>query len=153
MGPLPSFHPRSSVGRAARRRTQTPVAPAPKPVQPPAPDPDWPDLSAYLQVPLAAIHIPRQHFLKSPPNKNKTKTLREAVKVRCQLDQLDQPLAVRVTEDGTGYVLVDGYRRYVVAQHLRWPTVPVVIQGIDRSVGAARTGRPSNSLSLSRPLA
>lgn len=113
--------------------------PAAKPLEsaaPPAtPEPEgtslstkvWPDLSPYPVVPLRTIRVPKR-FRRNEPDVNRTAKLRALVRDRGQLDQ-----AIVVQREAEGYILQDGYRRYVVAQQLGWEEVPVKIVGASTS--------------------
>ena len=83
----------------------------------------WPDLSPYPVVPLCAIRIPKR-LKRSVPNAQRTQQLREAV---YEHGQLDAPIVVQ--RDAEGYILQDGYRRYLVAQQLAWEQVPIKMVG------------------------
>jgi hypothetical protein len=83
----------------------------------------WPDLSPYPVVPLCAIRVPKR-FQRTVPNAQRTQQLREAVR---EHGQLDTPIMVQ--RDAEGYILQDGYRRYLVAQQLEWEQVPIKMVG------------------------
>lgn len=119
-------------GQVLPDKAEKPPVPAGPPVPTPPPPntdvpPPWPDLSGYPQVPLDHIQVPAP-FLRTPPNQAKTAALRRAVQAR---GQLDRPVQVRPGLEPDTYVLVDEYRRYVVAQELGWATVPVDVKPTD----------------------
>lgn len=87
----------------------------------------WPDLSEYPQIALNEVKIPSE-FLRRAPSKAKTQALQEAVAAH---GQLDEPIVVRPAFDGSGYVLYDGYRRYVVARQLGWTTIPADVRAME----------------------
>jgi hypothetical protein len=101
----------------------------------------WPDLSGYQQIALDSIKVPEE-FLKTQPNKAKTQALQAQVAAR---GQLDEPVVIRPTSDGTGYVLYDGYRRYIVAQTLGWKTVPVEVRTMDTVVEITNSDQRATS--------
>lgn len=82
-----------------------------------------PDLSAYPVVPLEQIAIP-EAFLRTLPNAQRTAELQMQVQ---KWGQLDEPVVVERTIEPPGYLLKDGYRRYLIARQLGWETVPVRI--------------------------
>lgn len=69
-------------------------------------------------IPLTAISVP-EDFFKTTPNKRKTQQVIEYVQ---EHGHLDEPICV----EKETLVLVDGYRRYLVAQSLKMTHVPVV---------------------------
>ena len=112
--------------------------PRTQPAAPPLPQRQWPDLSPYPQVALNAIKVPAA-FLARKPNKEKTEALKASVVAH---GQLDEPIVVRPALDGVGYVLYDGYRRYIIARQLGWTTVPVDVRSIsDEASSGVRAAR------------
>lgn len=109
-------------GQVIPERKPEPKAAPPTP--PAFKERSWPDLSQHPQIAVTDIKIPAA-FLVRKPNKAKTEALKSAVATQ---GQLDEPIVVRPTLDGSGYVLFDGYRRYLVARELGWTTVPVEVQ-------------------------
>ncbi len=83
-----------------------------------------PDLSAYPVVPLEQIAIP-DAFLRTPPSAPRTAELQAQIR---EQGQLDEPLVVERTVEPPGYLLKDGYRRYLIARQLGWTTVPVQME-------------------------
>ena len=83
-----------------------------------------PDLSAYPVVPLEQIAIP-DAFLRTPPSAPRTAELQAQIQ---EQGQLDEPLVVERTVEPPGYLLKDGYRRYLIARQLGWTTVPVQME-------------------------
>lgn len=100
---------------APKAALSTPVTPHERP---------WPDLSPYPLIALSQVKVPDK-FLLRKPSRAKTQALQEAVAAH---GQLDEPIVVRPAFDGSGYVLYDGYRRYVVARQLGWTTIPVDVR-------------------------
>ena len=96
-----------------------PIHPEVTPRQPSAES--WPDLSAYPVVPLEQIAIP-DAFQRTSPNAQRTAELQMQVQ---KWGQLDEPVVVERTVEPPGYLLKDGYRRYLIARQLGWTTVPV----------------------------
>ncbi len=86
--------------------------------------PPLPDLSAYPVVPLEQIAIP-DAFQRTPPSAQRTAELQAQIRER---GQLDEPLVVERTVEPSGYLLRDGYRRYLIARQFGWDTVPVRIE-------------------------
>ncbi|PSR31026.1 MAG: hypothetical protein C7B43_04035 [Sulfobacillus benefaciens] len=84
---------------------------------------EWPDLSEYPSLPLSQVIIP-EAFLLTPPNAKKTSALQIRI---AQHGQLDEPIVVRATENKQ-YLLIDGYRRYLIAEQLGWVAIPVRIE-------------------------
>ncbi len=109
-------------GQVIPERKTEPKAVSPAPATPK--ERHWPDLSRYPHVALSQIKVPAA-FLSRKPNKAKTEALKAAVQSQ---GQLDEPIVVRPTIDDSGYVLYDGYRRYLIARQLGWTTVPVDVR-------------------------
>jgi hypothetical protein len=86
--------------------------------------PPLPDLLAYPVVPLEQITIP-DAFLRTTPSAQRTAELQAQITER---GQLDEPLVVERTVEPPGYLLRDGYRRYLIARQFEWDTVPVRIE-------------------------
>lgn len=70
------------------------------------------------QIPLASITVPEE-FLQTTPNPRKTQLVIDYVQMT---GQLDEPIHIQKET----YVLVDGYRRYLVAAQLKMEVVPIV---------------------------
>ncbi len=116
-----------SLPKDARTPEGEPIVPAPLGRHKPSPRQaaeSWPDLSAYPVVPLEQIAIPEE-FQRTPPNAQRTAEVQAQVE---KWGQLDEPVVVRRTEGSPGYLLTDGYRRYLIARQLGWATVPVRIE-------------------------
>ena len=96
-----------------------PIRPEVTPRQPSAES--WPDLSAYPVVPLEQIAIP-DAFQRTLPKAQRTAELQVQVQ---KWGQLDEPVVVQRIENPPGYLLKDGYRRYLIARQLGWTSVPV----------------------------
>lgn len=86
----------------------SPLRPEVAPRQPSAES--WPDLSAYPVVPWEQIAIP-DAFLRTPPSAPRTAELQGQIQER---GRLDEPLVVERTVEPPGYLLKDGYRRYLM---------------------------------------
>ena len=99
-----------------------PIRPAAVPRQPSAGS--GPNLSAYPVVPLEQIAIP-DAFLRTPPSAPRTAELQAQIR---EQGQLDEPLVVERTVEPLGYLLKDGYRRYLIARQLGWTMVPVQVE-------------------------
>ena len=81
----------------------------------------WPNLSEYPNLPLSEVIIPEKF---QPPNAKKTAELQNRI---LHHGQLDEPITVQLTDDSQ-YLLIDGYKRYLVAQNLGWVSVPARIK-------------------------
>lgn len=71
-------------------------------------------------IPLQSILVPKG-FLRTRPNPQKNQIVMDYIK---QHGHLDEPIMIRKNKR-KNYVLVDGYRRYVVAQELNMEVVPI----------------------------
>lgn len=112
-------------GQVIPERKPEPKAAAPIPSAPK--ERPWPDLSQYPQIAVTEIKVSAA-FLARKPNKAKTEALRADIETH---GQLDEPIVVRPALDSAGYVLHDGYRRYIIARQLGWTTVPVEVRSMD----------------------
>jgi hypothetical protein len=92
-----------------------------------------PDLSAYPVLPLEQIAIPDE-FQRTLPSAQRTAELQAQIR---EQGQLDEPLVVQHTGEAPGYLLKDGYRRYLIALQLGWVAVPVRIE-----LDAVKIGNP-----------
>lgn len=71
-------------------------------------------------VPFESVIVPKE-FLQFKPNPQKTKMVIDFVKNH---GHLDEPITINMKTKA----LVDGYRRYIVAQQLKMAQVPVIYQ-------------------------
>ncbi len=96
-----------------------------------------PDLSPYPMVPLEEITIP-DAFLRTSPSASRTAELQTQIR---EQGQLDEPLVVERTVEPPGYLLKDGYRRYLIAQQFGWVSVPVRIEAGTTAAPGMTRGR------------
>ena len=102
--------PAATVESSTPKKVQTPVEP-PKPVAPPP--------AEVHTLPLTEIHVSKK-YKRYALNEEKTQPVMEWVK---EHGRLDKPIEVR--PNNGEYWLMDGYRRYVIAQELGLAEVDV----------------------------
>ncbi len=102
--------PKVAVDPSASKKVETPVEP-PKPVAPPP--------TEVHTLPLTEIHVSKK-YERYALNAEKTQSVMEWVK---EHGRLDKPIEVR--PNNGEYWLMDGYRRYVIAQELGLTEVDV----------------------------